>query len=220
MSSETKRKEVTTSKKGESKEEDSLSWGFKILTILTVIGTGCLFLKVMEFRNKLYIFNPNYEFPTRYQCFLVIVYFAALVIAKVVFESAMVHYTETIMNKKYFEQGQEQERKKVRIKLATVLFKLLYYTSVSVLAYFALLPLDYFPKELGGHGYMAKMFESGYPNSFFHKKTPLFDSHYLVCLAYSFVDLIWLVFVDVRQTDFVNMLSITFARLVLLFFHM
>ena len=74
MSSETKRKEVTTSKKGESKEEDSLSWGFKILTILTVIGTGCLFLKVMEFRNKLYIFNPNYEFPTRYQCFLVIVY--------------------------------------------------------------------------------------------------------------------------------------------------
>ena len=206
MSSETKRKEeVMASKKDDSKEEDHLTLGFKILTLLTLIGTGCLFCKVMEFIKKLYVFNPDYEFPTRYQCFQVIVYFAAIVIVKVIFESAVVHYTERIMNKKYFEPGQEQERKKVRIKLATIFFKLFYYSSVSVLAYLALSPLDYFPKELGGNGYMAKMFESGYPNSFFHKKTPLFDAHYLICLAYSFVDFIWLVFVDVRQTDFINM---------------
>ena len=85
-------------------------------------------------------------------------------------------------------------------------FKLIYYSSLTILGYKALSPLEYFPKELGGSGYMAKMFEKKFPDAFFHTKTPLFDLHYLICLSYSFVDLIWLILIDTRQLDFFVML--------------
>ena len=54
---------------------------------------------------------------------------------------------------------------------------------MQIYLYFLIL---YFPKELGGNGYMSKMFEVGYPNSFYHFKPKFFNINYLINL--SFID--------------------------------
>lgn len=209
MSSQTKIKEeeeIISKKEDSNKEEAPLSLGFKILIVLTIAGTIALFCTALNFVNNLKTLNPDYEFVSVYDFLKMLLILGIIIILKSLVESVVFRYTEQIMSKKYFAPGLEHEVTKVKVKISCIVFKLIYYSSLTILGYKALSPLEYFPKELGGSGYMAKMFEKKFPDAFFHTKTPLFDLHYLICLSYSFVDLIWLILIDTRQLDFFVML--------------
>jgi hypothetical protein len=56
-----------------------------------------------------------------------------------------------------------------------------------------------------GKGYMPNMFLKGFPDSYFHEKTPLFNLYYNISLAYFLNDFIFLFKME-RQSDFINML--------------
>lgn len=84
--------------------------------------------------------------------------------------------------------------------------------------YFILKQLDYFPVELGGNGYIDKMWEAGYPNCFYHWKPEYFDIYYLCGLAFCLTDLIWLLFIYELQSDFVLMLLHHFCTISLISF--
>jgi ceramide synthetase len=80
------------------------------------------------------------------------------------------------------------------------------YLLLTAFGYYVLKDLNYFPKELLGKGWLPNMFTKGYPNSFYLEKPPYFDFYYMLCLSYFSSDLIWLLFINERQTDFINML--------------
>ena len=86
------------------------------------------------------------------------------------------------------------------------MFKLIFYTTTVIFGYILLSQLEYFPTSLGGKGYLMKMFEPGYPHSFYHWKPDYFDIYYLFALSFCITDLIWLVFIYELQSDFILML--------------
>lgn len=186
-------------------DESIVTFGWMILIAFTIAGSGMLWLNTSKFITKLRNLNPEYPFPKLSDISVCLIILSIMMAFKVVIESALIHVTEKIMDKKYFEPGQEEIRKTIRRKLASNIFKGSYYGLMSVFGYIVLRECEYFPKELGGKGYMAKMFEEGYPNSFYHEKPKFFNLHYFISLSYSFLDWIWLVFIYDRQSDFWNM---------------
>ena len=170
MSSQTKIKEeeeIISKKEDSNKEEAPLSLGFKILIVLTIAGTIALFCTALNFVNNLKTLNPDYEFVSVYDFLKMLLILGIIIILKSLVESVVFRYTEQIMSKKYFAPGLEHEVTKVKVKISCIVFKLIYYSSLTILGYKALSPLEYFPKELGGSGYMAKMFEKKFPDAFF-----------------------------------------------------
>lgn len=113
------------------------------------------------------------------------------------------------MSKKYKNPEDEANYLMGRIyvkKLSTNFFKLSFYTFMTIWGYKSLSQLDYFPVSLGGSGYIIKMFEPGYPDSFYHWKPEFFDWYYMTGLGFCITDLIWLVFIYELQSDFILML--------------
>jgi len=106
----------------------------------------------------------------------------------------------------------------IKKKLATNIVKLFYYGLISLFSYFILKKCNYFPKELGGNGEMSKMFENGFPESFYHFKPKFFNLHYFINLSYALVDLISLIFLQDKQTDFFIMLCHHFCTISLIVF--
>lgn len=180
--------------------------GWIALIIVTIIGTTMLCLNTQKFITKLRHLNPEYPFPSMSDISFCLILLTIIMTFKIIIESALMHITEKIMDKKFFEPGQDEIRKILKRKLAINMFKFIYYSSATVFGYYVLLRCDYFPKELGGNGHMRNMFSNGYPNSFYFEKPKFLNLYYFVCLSYSFVDLIWLIFIYDRQSDFWNML--------------
>jgi hypothetical protein len=118
-------------------------------------------------------------------------------------------FSEVLLAKKYQNIDDEANYSLGRVyvkKLSTNMFKLIFYIFMTVLGYILLKQLDYFPTSLGGKGYLMKIFESGYPGTFYHWKPDYFDFYYLTALGFCVTDLIWLVFVYELQSDFIMML--------------
>jgi hypothetical protein len=114
-----------------------------------------------------------------------------------------------ILSKKYKDPTDEHNfalGKVYKRKIATNIFKIIFYLTTTIGGYSILSQLDYFPTQLGGSGYMSKMFEPGFPDAFYHWKPQYFDFYYLSCLSYCLSDLVWLLFIYEMQTDFILML--------------
>jgi hypothetical protein len=113
------------------------------------------------------------------------------------------------MKKSYRFPKSEKDRQlgeKYRHKLPDHVFKGIVYLALTAFGYYILKDLDYFPKSLLGKGWLPNMFIKGYPTCFYFEKSPLFDFYYMLCFSYFSSDLIWLLFINERQTDFIIML--------------
>ena len=101
--------------------------------------------------------------------------------------------------------------------MARHIYKIIFYTGITIFGYYVLKDLPYFPKSMGGKGYMPEMFLSGFPNSYFHEKPPLFDFYYNINLAYFECDFIFLLICE-RQSDFLNMFTHHICTIFLIIF--
>ena len=189
-----------------SKKDNEMENYFILLLVLTIIGTVVLLLKGNQFINQLRALNPSYPFPKLKDLFPCLYLSVAMFAFHAIAESALMHIVDKIIDRKYLEPEQAEAKKIISKKLTRNLIKVVHYSFITVFSFYVLYPLDYFPKEFGGKGYMSKMFEKGYPNSFYHEKTKYFDMHYYLCFSYTIVDFIFLVFIYDKQTDFINMI--------------
>lgn len=177
--------------------------------ILTAIGIFYLGKNIGEFRKRLIPLNPQYEFSklSDFKTFLLLLPLISLF--KYNIQKTLIKFCEKIMKDSFRHPKTEENRilaKKYRIKLPMHVYKCFMYFSLTIFGYYVLKDLNFFPKTLLGHGWLPNMFINGYPKSYFFYKPPLFDFYYQLCLAYFTSDLIWLLFINERQTDFVEML--------------
>ena len=125
------------------------------------------------------------------------------------------------MKKKYRFPDNDKDRQlgeKYRLKLPEHVFKGTIYIILTSFGYYILKDLDYFPKSLLGKGSLPNMFIKGYPHCFYLEKPPLFDFYYMFSLSYFSSDLIWLLFINDKQTDFIMMLLHHICTLSLIIF--
>lgn len=204
--------EKPTSKKSlitKEKYDDLWNKIFYACLCLTAIGTINMIMNVRKFRNTLISLNPSYEFSKFSDFLICIPIFIIISIFKYYAQIFLIRVCEKVMKKSYRFPENEKDRQlgeKYRLKLPSHAFKGTMYLLLTAFGYYVLKDLNYFPKELLGKGWLPNMFIKGYPNSFYLEKPPLFDFYYMVCLAYFSSDLVWLLFINERQTDFVNML--------------
>ena len=112
------------------------------------------------------------------------------------------------LNKEYTNPEDENNFKLGLIytnKNATNIFKLFYYIFITIVGYYVLHELEYFPKSLGGNGDIALIFNKGHPETFFHIKPKYFNYYFLGALAFHLTDLFWLIFFYELQSDFLMM---------------
>ncbi len=78
--------------------------------------------------------------------------------------------------------------------------------------------MHYYPVELLGSGQISFIYEKGYPLNKFFWKPEYFAVYYLGGLAFCILDLIWLIFIYERQSDFIQMLLHHFCTISLISF--
>lgn len=193
-----------------SKQKYDFVWNclFAILLIPTSFGIYFLSKESIKF-NKTMREKSSYDFPKFSDFWICILYFFIIIGVKYILEMIFRLITPKILSKKYKNTTDEKmlmQGEIYRKKLATHMFKGLFYLFAACLGYSVLVQVDYFPKSLLGRGYMPNMFLPGFPQSLYHVKPKFFNFHYLICLSYTMADFVWLIFVYERQNDFINML--------------
>jgi hypothetical protein len=188
--------------------------------ILAVFFAGSLILiQTRKYDAHLRKINPNYPFPT----FLGMVKSTTILtfilfILKVSFEKLFYYLNECILLDKYKNNPNIAEKNKYKRKLAIYGVKFFHYLIITIHSYFVYDHLDYFPKELFGHGDMNNLYAKGIQNFSFFDRPKYFDFHYLLNLAYTFADLLCVIFVYDKQTDILVMIFHHFCTISLIVF--
>ena len=191
----------------ENKEKEGIFWNsFWLLCILlsiVLISISCFFIN--DFNNSIRKYNLKYRWPKLTDLIPSLYLLPMIICYKLFIEYLSKDFVEYCLSKKYKHPKLKELKDKYRLKLSRHLYKITFYTGITIFGYYVLKDLPYFPKSMGGKGYMPAMFLPGFPNSYFHEKPPLFDFYYNLNLAYFFCDFIFLI-ISERQSDFINML--------------
>ena len=181
-------------------------WIFCIIFSIVLIIASCFFIN--DFNNNIKKHNLEYPWPKVSDLFPSLCILPIVIIFKITIEKLSKNFVENCLAKKYKQPKNEKMEKLANIyrhKLARHVYKVVFYTGITIFGYFVLGNLPYFPKWMGGRGFTPAMFLPGFPQSYFHEKPPLFNFYYNLSLAYFVCDFIFL-FISERQSDFINML--------------
>lgn len=175
---------------------------FSILIIITSIAAIIISIKSKRYNDFLRKQNPTYYFATMFEItYKTAILTIILLIPKVQIERLLFPYSEKILVEKYNTDEYKHEKIKAKRKMCIYGLKFVHYLIISIHSYFIYDQFEFFPKELLGHGEMFKIYSKGLKTFSFFKRPDLFDFHYLLNLAYTFADLICVVFIYDGQTD-------------------
>ena len=199
------------------KEKDDLL--FIALIIATFVAGSIITIQSKRYNESLFKINPDYYYPSLLE---IITYTSILTfilfILKLSFEKLFFHYGEIILLDKYKKCENLAEKNKYKRKLSIYGLKFIHYLIITIHSYFIYDKIDFFPKELFGHGDLNNLYNRGVHSFCFFERPYLFDFHYLLNLAYTFADLFCVVFIYDKQTDILIMTFHHFCTIVLILF--
>lgn len=192
---------------------------FIILIIITFFAGLVISIKSKQFTLSLKKLNPNYYYPTLFEITIkTTILTFILLIPKVLIEKALFPFTEKILNEKYKQKEFQHEKEKAKRKMAIYGLKFFHYLILTIHSYFVFNKLEFFPKELYGDGEMNKLYYKGLKSFSFFERPKMFDFHYLLNFAYTFADLICVIFIYDGQTDILVMIFHHFCTISLILF--
>ena len=206
-------------------ESNIMNYLFSFLILICFTGTAFLILNLETYWSSRISYMPeNYKLPQLTDFKIVLIALPILCLFKYTFlrfvEPFMYKY---VLSMKYKDESNTQNFSlgfTYSKKLTINFLKAIYYTFSSIFAYTVSKNLIFMPIELFGNGDMQNIFINGIPNYIFWEKPLYFDIYYLTALSYTLTDLIWLLFIYEKQTDFILMLlhhSITISLVVFSF---
>ena len=161
--------------------------------------------------------NPSYHFPTILEITMnTAILTLILIIGKLFIEKIFYSFCENLLDAKYKKKENHSEKPRAKRKLSIYLVKFLHYLFLTIHSYFIYDKLDFFPKELFGHGEMNNLYTNGLHSLALFKRPKYFDLHYYINLAYTFTDLFGVVFIYDKQTDISVMLFHHFCTITLI----
>ena len=178
-------------------------WVFCIISSLTLITISYFYINDFNINIKLY--DINYPWP-KISDLIPSLYILPIIICFQLFiEFLSRGLVESCLSKKYKQTNMKHIRDIYINKLLDHFYKIIFFTGITFFGYYILKDLPYFPKSMGGKGYMSSMFIHGFPKSYFHQKPPLFNLYYNINLSYFLCDFIVLL-ISEKKSDFINML--------------
>ena len=192
---------------------------FTTLIIITFFAGMVITIKSRKYNLSLIEQNPNYYYPSLFEITIkTTILTFILLIPKVLIEKALFPFTEKILVEKYEQKEYKHEKEKAKRKMAIYGVKFIHYLVLTIHSYFVFNKLEFFPKELLGNGEMNKLYYRGLKSFSFFERPQYFDLHYLINLAYTFADLICVVFIYDGQTDILVMIFHHFCTISLILF--
>ena len=192
---------------------------FISLYIIAFIAGLVLSVKSKKYNLSLREQNPNYYYPTLLEIIInTAILTVILLIAKISVEKILFQFTEIILVDKYKKNEFKHEKEKAKRKMTIYGVKFFHYLIITIVSYFVFNKLEFFPKELFGNGDMNKLYYKGIESFSFFERPKYFEFHYLFNLAYTFADLICVVFINDRQTDILVVLFHHFCTISLILF--
>lgn len=94
---------------------------------------------------------------------------------------------------------------------------MVFYSSNVIFGYYVLKDCNFLPPQLGGSGSFANIFKDGNMDSTF-EKPPFFKLYYMIYLSHNLTDMIYLLFIYEKQTDFPLMFFHHSCTISLIFF--
>ena len=206
----------TSSKKIEISKDNIL---FTILIIITFLAGSVITIKSKKYNKFLKEQNSSYYYPSLFEIFFkTFIYTFILLIPKVLIEKFLFGFTELVLIDKYYKKEFKNEKEKAKRKMSIYGLKCIHYLVLTIHSYFVFDKLEFFPKELFGHGDMNKLYYKGLKSFAFFERPNMFDFHYLLNLGYTFADLICVVFIYDGQTDILVMIFHHFCTISLIVF--
>jgi len=199
-----------TSKDSAKQNKEGIFWNsfFVLCIMISVILIVFSCFVINDFNDNIKKHNMNYNWPKLSDLIPSLFILPLIMAYKTTIEYLSRGFVESCLAKKY-KQPKNEELKKLgniyRHKLARHIYKITFYVGITIFGYYVLHKLPYFPKSMLGSGWMPNMFLKGFPDSYFHERTPLFNLYYNISLAYFVNDFIFL-FIMERQSDFINMI--------------
>lgn len=192
---------------------------FICLILAVFLALIVIIIQSRKYNDFLSKINPTYYFPTIFEMILnTTILTLILLVGKILMEKALHSLTDYVLDKKYEKEKYQSEKPKAKRKLAIYCLKFIHYLTLTVHSYFIYDQLDFFPKELFGHGEMNNLYSNEVHSLSFFKRPKLFDFHYYLNLAYTFADLFCVVFIYDKQTDILVMAFHHFCTITLLVF--
>ena len=206
----TKENNKTSNEEKKKNNREDFFWnsffGFCIVLSVILIVFSCF--EVNNFNNNIKKYNLNYPWPNLSEILIPSILILPLImILKLAIEYFSKGLVEHCLARKYKypkNERYEQLGNIYRHKLTRHIYKITFYTAITLYGYPVLKQLPYFPKSMLGNGHMEYMFLKGFPDSYFHERSPFFILYYNISLAYFVNDLIFL-FISERQSDFITM---------------
>ena len=155
-----------------------------------------------EHNDKLKSFNPTYRFPKSEDLAPSIWIFLILMFVHKIFKVLTIDIIQKYLTKNY---DHPDEILIYKNKVATNFIKFILYLSSTILGFYALKELNFFPWSMGGNGEFKILFSKGYPDYLFFEKTKLFDFYYNFNLAFALFDTYILISYP-SQSDFLLMI--------------
>ena len=193
-----------------NKENRFQDYFFLSLTIISIIGTFFMIFSFDNYWGKIIMFKPEgYQIPKIADLKFLLFVTPVIIAIKCFFEyGPPLKLMYIFLSKKYKDPSNDNFKlgKVYKRKLATALFKLIYYTISVIIGHFVLKDINFFDWKLGGNGDIDKLNAGGYPQWVFWEKPDYFNYYYLTGLSFVCTDLIWLLFIYEYSTDFYLML--------------
>ena len=211
-----KKDNLTNSDKKLKEKDDFLFLG---LIFATFIAGLIISIQSKKYNDLLYKINPNYYFPSLFEIIMnTTILTFILFILKLSFEKIFYHLNDKLLLEKYAKSEDEAYKNRYKKKLSIYGLKFIHYIILTIHSYFIYDKLDFFPKELFGHGNMKNLYSRGVHSFCFFERPNLFDFHYLLNLAYTFADLFCVVFIYDKQSDILVMAFHHFCTIILIAF--
>lgn len=192
---------------------------FCCLIAITAIATIYFCFKSKSYVDSLREKFPNYYYPTIYEiCLWSFIFTIVLIIPKILIENFIFKFTDYFLDKKYFTPDFIKEKTKVKKKMSIYFLKFIHYLALSIFAYRMLLKSEWYPKELFGNGDFSKLYNKGLLGFSFFERPYGFEFHYIINLAYTFADLICVLYIYDSQTDYLIMIFHHFCTTSLIVF--
>ena len=199
------------------KQKDDLL--FIGLIFATFIALIIIIIQSRKYTILLQKINPRYYFPTILEIILnTTILTLILLIGKLLLEKILHSYCEALLDEKYKKKENYCEKPKAKRKLSIYIVKFFHYLILTIHSYFIYDKLDFFPKELFGHGNANKLYINGVHSLALFNRPKYFDFHYYINLAYTFADLFCVVFIYDQQTDILVMTLHHFCTIILIIF--
>ena len=189
------------------------------LIMATFIALIIIIIQSRKYNILLGKLNPSYHFPTILEIIMnTSILTLLLLIFKLLLEKIIYSICENLLDEKYKKKGNHSEKPKAKRKLSIYIIKFFHYLILTIHSYFIYDKLDFFPKELFGHGNMNNLYTNGVHSLALFNRPKLFDFHYYMNLAYTFADLFCVVFIYDKQTDILVMTFHHFCTITLIVF--